>query len=308
MKIGLFIGGAGSAGTLQEQISQIVEAEKAGFDSLWAAHIMDVDVMTMLSMAAEQTTHIEIGTAVTPTFLRHPIAMAQQALTVQKVANGRFTLGLGVNHKPVVEGRLGMKFHRPWRHMFEYLNIVHSLTREGKVDYDGEIFSANTQFTMSSLPEIPVLLAALGPRMLKTAGELADGTITWMTGTETLRRYVVPTINEAAHEVGRKKPRVVAAVPLSITDDPDSAFEQADKYFGGYGQLPSYRAMLEKEGVESSAEMALIGNEKEVETMLKDYSYAGATDIAVQIFPTGQEADSSLKRSMAFLSGLVGKI
>ena len=308
MKIGLFIGGAGSAGTLQEQISQIVEAEKAGFDSLWAAHIMDIDVMTMLSMAAEQTTRIEIGTAVTPTFLRHPIAMAQQALTVQKVANGRFTLGLGVNHKPVVEGRLGMKFHRPWRHMFEYLNIVHSLTREGKVDYEGEIFSANTQFTMSSLPEIPVLLAALGPRMLNTAGELADGTITWMTGTETLRRYIVPTINDAAHKVGREKPRVVAAVPLSITDDRDSAFEQADKYFGGYGQLPSYRAMLDREGVESSAEMALIGNEKEVETMLKDYSEAGATEVAVQIFPVGKDVDSSLNRSMAFLSGLVGKI
>ena len=308
MKIGLFIGGAGSAGTLHGQISQIVEAEKAGFDSLWAAHIMDIDVMTMLSMAAEQTTRIEIATAVTPTFLRHPIAMAQQALTVQKVANGRFTLGLGVNHKPVIEGSLGMKFHRPWRHMFEYLNIVHSLTREGKVDYEGEIFSANTQFTMSSLPEIPILLAALGPRMLNTAGELADGTITWMTGTETLRQYVVPTINDAALKIGKKKPRVVAAVPLSITDDRDSGFEQADKYFGGYGQLPSYRAMLDREGVESSAEMALIGNEKEVEAMLKDYSYAGATEVAVQIFPVGKDVDSSLNRSMAFLSGLVGKL
>ena len=308
MKIGLFIGGAGSAGTLQGQISQIVEAEKAGFDSLWAAHIMDVDVMTMLSMAAEQTTSIEIGTAVTPTFLRHPIAMAQQALTVQKVANGRFTLGLGVNHKPVVEGRLGMKFHRPWRHMFEYLNIVQSLIREGKVDYEGEIFSANTQFTMSSLPETPVLLAALGPRMLNTAGELADGTITWMTGTETLRQYVVPTINDAAHEAGRKKPRVVAAVPLSITDDRDSGFEQADKYFGGYGQLPSYRAMLDREGVESSAEMALIGNEKEVETMLKDYSEAGATEVAVQIFPAGKDVDSSVARTTEFLRSIIGKL
>jgi len=129
-----------------------------------------------------------------------------------------------------------------------------------------------------------------------------------MTGTETLKRYIVPTINDAAHKVGREKPRVVAAVPLSITDDRDSAFEQADKYFRGYGQLPSYRAMLDREGVESSAEMALIGNEKEVEVMLKDYSEAGATDIAVQIFHTGREADSSLNRSMAFLSGLVGKI
>ena len=308
MRIGLFIGGAGSAGTLQRQISQIVEAEKAGFDSFWAAHIMDVDIMSMLCLAAEQTTRIEIGTAVTPTFLRHPIAMAQQAITVQKVANGRFTLGIGVSHKPVVENRLGMKFQRPWRHMYEYLQIVRSLAREGKVDYQGEMFSANIELTMPSLPKIPVLLAALGPRMLKTAGQLADGTITWMTGVETLKTHIVPTINDAAREAGRETPRVIAAVPLAVTDDREAAFEQSDKYFGRYGQLPSYRAMLDREGVESSAEMALIGNEREVEAMLKDYSDAGATDIAVQIFPVGPKLDDSVMRSKQLLSDLVGKL
>ena len=307
MKIGLFIGGAGSAGTLQDQIAQVVEAERAGFDSLWAAHIMDVDVMTMLSMAAEQTTRIEMGTAVTPTFLRHPIAMAQQALTLQNVANGRFTLGIGVNHKPVVENRLGMKFHRPWRHMFEYQNIIHALTREGKVDYQGEIFSADTQFTMPSLSEVPMLLAALGPRMLNTAGELADGTITWMTGTETLKSYIVPTINEAANKAGRKPPRIVAAVPLTVTDDRETAFKASDQYFGRYGQLPSYRAMLDREGVESSAEMALIGNEREVEEMLKEYSAAGVTDLAVQIFTAGSGIKDSSDRTMHFLSEMVGE-
>lgn len=306
MKIGLFIGGAGSAGTLEEQIAQIVEAEKVGFESLWAAHIMDVDIMTMLTMAAERTSRIEIGTAVTPTFLRHPIAMAQQAVTLQNVAKGRFTLGMGVNHKPVVENRFGMKFHRPWRHMFEYLSIVQALTKTGEVDYQGEIFSATTQFTMPSVAQMPVLLAALGPRMLKTAGELTDGTITWMTGPETLRSYVVPTINDAAQKASRESPRVVAAVPLSVTDNRDLAFEEAAKIFGRYGQLPSYKSMLDREGVESSAEMALIGNEKEVEDMLKDYYSAGATDIAVQLFASGPEPDMSLNRSMKFLSQLIG--
>ena len=308
MRIGLFIGGAGSAGTLEDQIKQVVEAEKAGFDSLWAAHIMDVDVMTMLSMAAEQTNRIEMGTAVTPTFLRHPIAMAQQALTLQKVAKGRFTLGIGVNHKPVVENRLGMKFHRPWRHMFEYLNIIHALTREGKVDYQGEIFSANTQFTMPTLSQVPVLLAALGPKMLNTAGEFADGTITWMTGTETLKNYIVPTITKAATTVGRGSPRIVAAVPLVVTDDREAGFKAADRYFGRYGQLPSYRAMLDREGVESSAEMALIGDERELEEILKGYSSAGVTDLAVQIFSNDPNLKNPSERSMQFLSKMLGRL
>ena len=308
MRIGLFIGGAGSAGTLEDQIKQVVEAEKAGFDSLWAAHIMDVDVMTMLSMAAEQTNRIEMGTAVTPTFLRHPIAMAQQALTLQKVAKGRFTLGIGVNHKPVVENRLGMKFHRPWRHMFEYLNIIHALTREGKVDYQGEIFSANTQFTMPTLRQVPVWLAALGPKMLNTAGEFADGTITWMTGTETLKNYIVPTITKAATTVGRGSPRIVAAVPLVVTDDREAGFKAADRYFGRYGQLPSYRAMLDREGVESSAEMALIGDERELEEILKGYSSAGVTDLAVQIFSNDPNLKNPSERSMQFLSKMLGRL
>jgi len=308
LRIGLFIGGAGSAGTLEDQIKQVVEAEKAGFDSLWAAHIMDVDVMTMLSMAAEQTNRIEMGTAVTPTFLRHPIAMAQQALTLQNVAKGRFTLGIGVNHKPVVENRLGMKFHRPWRHMFEYLNIIHALTREGKVDYQGEIFSANTQFTMPTLSQVPVLLAALGPKMLNTAGEFADGTITWMTGTETLKNYIVPTITKAATTVGRGSPRIVAAVPLVVTDDREAGFKAADRYFGRYGQLPSYRAMLDREGVESSAEMALIGDERELEEILKGYSSAGVTDLAVQIFSNDPNLKNSSERSMQFLSKMLGRL
>ena len=267
MRMGLFIGGIGSAGSLQNQITQILEAEKDGFHSLWAAHIMDVDIMSMMCLAAEKTSRIEMGTAVTPTFLRHPIAMAQQALTVQSIAGGRFTLGLGVNHKPVVEDRLGMEFHRPAQHMKEYLDIVRTLSRDGMVDYKGQIFSANTQFTIVKRSHIPVLLAALGPRMLKTAGETADGTITWMTGVQTLKTHIVPTINRAAEGAGRDNPRIVAAVPVAVTGDRPAAFKQANDYFGRYGQLPSYRAMLDREGVESPAEMALVGDEEEVDTL-----------------------------------------
>ncbi|MAP36327.1 MAG: LLM class F420-dependent oxidoreductase [Chloroflexi bacterium] len=308
MRMGLFIGGIGSAGSLESQITQILEAEKDGFHGLWAAHIMDVDIMSMMCLAAEKTSRIEMGTAVTPTFLRHPIAMAQQALTVQSIAGGRFTLGIGVNHKPVVEDRLGMEFHRPAQHMKEYLDIVRTLSRDGIVDYKGQIFSANTQFTIAERSHIPVLLAALGPRMLKTAGETADGTITWMTGVQTLKTHIVPTINRAAEGAGRDNPRIVAAVPVAVTGDRPAAFRQANDYFGRYGQLPSYRAMLDREGVESPAEMALVGDEEEVAEQLRAYADAGTTDMAAQIYPVGPDPHESIARSRNLLRSLIGKL
>ena len=140
----------------------------------------------MMSMAAQQTKRIKMGTAVTPTFLRHPIAMAQQAITVQASAQGRFTLGMGVSHKPVVENRFGLEFKQPAKHMKEYLSIVNSLSTYGKVNHRGEIHTAISEFTSKERPALSVVIAALGNLMLKNAGELADGTITWMTGPKPL--------------------------------------------------------------------------------------------------------------------------
>jgi 5,10-methylenetetrahydromethanopterin reductase len=261
-----------------------------------------------LCIGAEKTSIIEIGTAVTPTFLRHPIAMAQQALTLQTIASGRFSLGIGVNHKPIVESRFGMNFHKPVRHIQEYIQILRALSMDGEVNYKGEIFSAQTQFTMKDRLNIPILLAALGPKMLKTAGEMAEGTITWMTGSETVRTHTVPLINQAAEAAGRDSPRVVVSIPLALTDDKESGFRIAADYFKKYGQLPSYRAMLNKEGVESPAELAVVGNEEEVESKLIEYADAGATDIAVQIYPVGPDPENSVNRSREFLRTLVGKI
>ena len=308
MNIGLFIGGIGSAGTMSEQIDSLVSAVEEGFDSFWMAHIMDVDAMSMMCVAAEKTSRIEIGTAVTPTYLRHPIAMAQQALTVQIMAKGRFTLGLGVNHKPVVESRFGMKFDRPLRHVREYIKIVGDLFREGQVDYQGELFSANTAFTMQERYKTQILLAALGPKMLGTAGEMTDGTITWMTGPETIKSHTLPLLLESANKHGKHRPRVVAAVPVALTPDKGEGFKSASDYFHRYGQLPSYRAMLNREGVETPAEMAIVGNEQEIEKKLTEYSEAGTSDFAAQIFPVGPNRKESTNQTRQFLKSLIGKI
>jgi len=308
MDIGLFIGSIGSAGTLKGQISQIIEAEKDGFDSFWAAHIMDLDVMTMMSMAAKETKRIKMGTAVTPTFLRHPIAMAQQAITVQASAQGRFTLGMGVSHKPVVENRFGLEFKKPAKHMKEYLTIVNSLSTYGEVKHQGEIHTAFSEFTSMEKPILPIVIAALGDLMLKNAGELADGTVTWMTGPETIRNHIVPKITKAAHDSNRTSPRVIVCLPVCVTEEKNIAFKEASKYFGRYAELPSYRAMITRENAESAAELAVIGNEQEIEEKLRNYSDAGATEIAVQIFPDKLGNKESILRTRDALKKLIGKI
>ncbi len=308
MKIGIFIGSIGSAGSVTAQVQQVVDAEKSGFDSFWAAHIMDADIMTMFSLAGQMTNKIEMGTAVTPTYLRHPIAMAQQAITTLSATQGRFTLGMGVSHKPVVEERFGMRFHRPAKHMEEYLEIIKSLNRDGRVNYQGEVLRANTQFTLNEKRGLPIVIAALGPRMLRTAGQIADGTVTWMTGKETLKSHIVPKIKEAAQSVGKSDPRVIAALPVAVSTDHDKAFQTAATHFERYGELPSYKAMLEIEGVESPAEMAIIGDEAEVEEEIRAYASAGATEIAAQIFPVGTDRDSSINRTRRLLASLVGRI
>ena len=308
MDIGLFIGSIGSAGTLQGQIDQIIEAENDGFDSFWAAHIMDLDIMTMMSMAAQQTKKIKMGTAVTPTFLRHPIAMAQQAITVQASAQGRFTLGMGVSHKPVVENRFGLEFKQPAKHMKEYLSIVNSLSMYGKVNHRGEIHTAVSEFTSKERPALSVVIAALGNLMLKNAGELADGTVTWMTGPETVKNHITPKITQSAHKAGKKSPRIVVGLPLCVTDKKETGFREASKHFGRYGDLPSYRAMINRENAESPAELAAIGNEQEIEEKLREYASAGATEIAAQIFPETPGDKDSILRSRETLLGLIGRI
>ena len=308
MKIGVFTGAAGSQGTLQEQIDEIVQCENDGLDSVWAAHITDVETMTMLALAAERTSKIEIGTAVESTYQKHPLTMTQQAFTVQNISKGRFRLGIGLSHKPLVEDRWNMKFHSPAKFMKEYLTVVNSLNSTGSSDFIGEFTGLAADMTIQERPEVPILIAAMGKMMLKISAEMTDGTLLWMTGNKTIEQHIAPTINEAASNANRPNPRVVAMNPVLVTDDIDSAKKAAIEYFDRYGLLPSYRAMLDREGLENSSEIAIIGNEAEVTEKLQEYADAGATDFAASIFKTGKNDTENTARTKELLKNIVGKI
>ncbi|MFC7583998.1 TIGR03564 family F420-dependent LLM class oxidoreductase [Nonomuraea antimicrobica] len=212
-----------------------------------------------------------------PTYPRHPGALAQQAMTANAALGGRFALGIGLSHQIVIENMFGYSFERPGRHMKEYLDILIPLSRGERVVYEGETLKADLRLTTPGAG-FPVLVAALGPRMLKLAGTVADGTVLWMTGPQTVARHVAPTITAAAAQAGRESPRIVCALPISVTDDPAAAVARANEIFSVYGTLPSYRAMLDREGAAGPGDVAVVGDEDTVLAKLDELSRAGVTD------------------------------
>lgn len=310
MRIGLLPGARRDAMNLADTVRKVVQAENDGFDSVWFPQMsgFGFDALTIISMAGVQTERIELGTAVIPTFPTHPLAMAKQALTAQVACGGRLTLGLGLSHKPSIEGTMGLSYLHPLRHMREYLTVVRSLVDDGSVDFDGQVFQVKSDINVPGSSPFPIVTAALAPRMLRLAGEMADGTVTWMAGVKAIESHVVPRIREAAEAAGRPRPRVIASLPLAVTDDPSEARERAARTYNRYGQLANYRRLLDIEGVEGPSEVTVIGNESQVEQQLRDFASAGATDFVASILPVTGDREASAARTMEFLRSMVGRI
>ncbi len=309
MRIGLFVGALELMVDVAERLRRISAAEEDGFDSYWLPQHFGADMLTIIAMAGMQTSRIELGTAVVPTYPRHPVALAQQALTAQVSAGGRLTLGIGVSHRSTIEDWLGLSYSRPARHIEEYLSVLRPLLHESGVDFHGQEFrvAGELQIPDADMVTVPVVMAALGPRMLEIAGRLSDGVVTWMTGPVTLRGHVVPRLNDAAGAAGNPPPRVCVGIPIAVTDHTDRARARADRLFQHYAALPSYRAMLEREGVDSPGGIAIVGDEASVEDQLRALADAGATDLLATIFPA-DGSQTSFTRTRSFLQGLVGRI
>lgn len=307
MRIGL-MHGEGGPESVDSFIDRVVQEEKDGFDTAWFGQIFLADSLTLIALAGRVTSRIEFGAAVIPTYTRHPIAMAQQAATVQEATGGRFTLGIGPSHQIVVENMWGLSYDKPAKHVREYLSVLLPLVREGKVSFNGDLYKVNARIDLVDMKPLPVLISALAPVMLKLAGAVADGTATWMTGTRTIETHVVPSITKAAKEAGRQAPRVAVGLPVCVHDDTAAAREAAGKTFAMYGALPNYRRMLDREGAAGPADVAIVGNESEVERQIRAVASAGATDLVAPIYPCGPDAAASLARTRALLASLVGKV
>ncbi|QGG96958.1 LLM class F420-dependent oxidoreductase [Actinomarinicola tropica] len=278
MRMGLSLTEASGPDALDRLREQIAGAAADGFDSAWMANIFGLDALTALAVAGREVPGIELGTAVVPTYPRHAATLAQQALTVQAALDGRLALGIGLSHQMVIENMFGYSFDKPARHMREYLEILLPLLREGRASFTGETMKAELAMSGPREHETPVLLAALAPRMLHLAGAVADGTILWMTGPDTIESHIVPKLTAAASDAGRPAPRVVCTLPICVTDDPDGARERTSATLTIYGQLPSYRAMLDMEGAAGPGDVALVGDEEQVARQIDHLAEIGVTD------------------------------
>jgi len=285
MRIGIMLSMPGGTPTVDGLAQAAQQAEAAGFASAWLPQVFDVDALTALAFAGRATTRIELGTAVVPTYPRHPLTLAQQALTAQSVMGGRLALGIGLSHKIVIENMLGLSYTQPIPHTREYLTVLNGLLAGEAVRFKGEHYQVNAQIAMPGVPKPPVLVAALGPDMLRVTGLLADGTITWMGGLPFLRDVAVPRISEAAAKAGRPTPRVVAMAPVCATNDPEAARANANKLFAMYNTLPSYRAALDRGGAAGPGDVAVVGDEVAIAEQIAAYGAAGVTDFVAAAFP-----------------------
>jgi 5,10-methylenetetrahydromethanopterin reductase len=306
MRIGIGIGEiSGAPAGLESIIAQAQRAEREGFASGWFANIFGFDAILAAALCGRETSRIELGTAVVPTYPRHPTAMAQQALSAQAACSGRFALGIGLSHRIVIETMLGLSWEKPYTHMREYLAVLAPLIRTGSVSFQGEEFRVNANLAIPGATPCPILVAALAPKMLALAGRETDGTITWMTGPKTLREHTIPRISEAAAKAGRPAPRIVVGLPVALTTDRAAAREAAARIFQIYGALPSYRAMLDREGVESPADVAIVGDRAAIGEQIAQLRSIGVTDYLAIPYPVGEDARASVEATRAVLVELL---
>ena len=303
MRIGLTGGGA----SVDRVVRQAKEAEEDGFSALWYASIVTGDPLVAMAIAGRETSTIELGTAVLQTSPCHPLLQANRVSSVVD-AMGRpgFTLGIGPSHEPVIRGAFGMSYDHPGRSTDEYLQILTALLRGENVDFDGSDWSAHTagRAVPPSHP-VPVLVSALGPRLLRVAGEHADGTVLWMAPARAIETHVAPKLHAAAAAAGRPAPRIVAGLPVAVHDDIAEARAAASASSSMYAQMENYTRILEIGGVGAPADAAIVGNEASVASQLQSLLDAGATDIWAAVFPVGDDRRASTRRSKDLLQELV---
>jgi F420-dependent oxidoreductase-like protein len=298
-RIGLFGDDDSVAHGIDHLVAQVRRAADDGFASYWIPQKFALDALTAIAVAGREVPRMELGTAVIPIQARHPAVLAGQALTTQLATGGRLALGIGVSHRVLVEDRLGIPFDRPGTAMEEYLRVLRPLVHGEAASFHGETVAAETALTIGPVPPCPIILGALGARMLDLAGTFGDGTITWAVGPATLERHTVPRISEAAARADRPAPRVVAGFAICVTDDAAAARARAAEIFRLSRVYPSYRRVLDMEGVDDVGEISMVGTEAEIEDRIGALGGIGVTDLA---FTDISATEGDRDRTRSFLA------
>jgi F420-dependent oxidoreductase-like protein len=297
MRLGVMIGA--ERGDMARKVKKLLEdiewAEAAGMDTAWMPQVPnDFDALTMVALMASRTSTIELGTAVVPLQAQHPVALARQALSVQAVAGGRLALGVGPSHHWIVRDMLGLPYEKPAAYTRDYLEVLHAAFQNpGPVDVENETFTVHNPLDLPPVSPMPVLVAALGPVMLKIAGEHADGTVLWMADERAIGDHIAPRINKAAAEAGRPTPRIVAGIPVCLcaNSEIDAAKERANRILSEAETSPNYQKLLDRGDARNVGDLCAAGDEDSILARFKQFADAGVTDLSVRLLPIGDTRD-----------------
>jgi 5,10-methylenetetrahydromethanopterin reductase len=292
ISVNCFLSDDPSGSLVDEFVTRLAQLRDQGFRRAWVAQMpWQADVLTVLAVAFREVDTIEVATGVLPIQNQQPMLMAQRALALSLISGGRFILGLGMTHRMVTEGMWGIPWDKPVRRLGEYLDGLLPLLGGKEANATGETVTTRGVLRVPTAPEPPVYIAALGPQLLRLTGRRCAGTETWMTGPKTLAQHIGPTLRQAAADAGRPEDavRVAASLPIAVTDDVEALRAQAAEQFAVYGQLPSYQAMLEREGYRDPQDAALIGDEKLVTERLDELRDAGVDEFVGHPFDTSPE-------------------
>ena len=317
MRVGVMLGP--ERGRYATKVQRMLEdarwAEEAGLASVWIPQIPDdFDALTAAALVGAATSRIEIGTAVVPVQPRHPIALAQQALSTQAVCDGRLRLGLGVSHHWVIDEMLGLPYERPVATMQAHLDVLDvALAGPGTVDVENELFRVHNPLDITDIAPTPVLVAALGPLMLKLAGERTDGTVLWMADERAIGEHIAPAINAAADAAGRARPRVVAGVPVCLCreDEVPDAVDRTNRVLSEAEVSPNYQKLLDRGDARAVGDLLAAGTEDMIERRLRSFAEAGATDVSVRVLSIGATREDKFESSLRtreYLASLEGSI
>jgi F420-dependent oxidoreductase-like protein len=294
------VGGSGLTST----IAAVRQVADAGIRRAWLPQVTGIEALTAIAVAGREVPDIELGTAVIPTYPRHPLMLAGQALTTSAALGpGRLHLGIGLSHQVVIEGMFGLRFEKPAVHTREYLSALRPALDGRPVDVQGETLRAATVMGPISVDDghpVPVMVAALGPALLRVAGELGDGTLTWMAAPRVVGDRIAPTITAAAEAAGRPAPRVGIGLPVSVTNDVDGVLQRAASSYAIYGTLPSYRKLLDEAGIEGPAGVVIAGDEEVVAGRIRALADVGGTELVAS--PIGGRAER--EATLALLGAL----
>src|SRR4051794_8228858 len=292
-----------AGGTTLASIDEVREVARyavaAGFDSLWVSHANAVDPIVALAATADETAGLsEVGTSVVPLYGRHPIGLAQLARTAQSALNGRFTLGIGAASRQAVKASMGLSWERPLGFTRDFIDGLQPLLRGEQADVEGSELTTHGQLNIAAA-DTPILLAALGPRMLDLAGRRVQGTTVGQCGPRTIASYIAPTLRAAAEAAGRPEPRIMALIRICVTEDTAGAYALARETAARYRAVPSYAAVQDREGLDEPADLHLIGTWERILDGLSAYADAGVTDFRLEVAAHDRGAAEATRAALA---------